>query len=490
MSISFNQVPSNFLAPFVFVEFSNAGAVQSDAELPYKVLILGQKTSGGAWTADTIQRATSLDQVIAGAGRGSMLHRMAMAYFANNRVTDTYFGVLSDNGAGVAASGTLTVTGPATAAGTLNIYLGGTLVQVAVASGDAQNAIAAAINTAINANLDLPVTSTVGTNVVTVTHRHKGTFGNSFDIRLNYQFGEATPAGVSVAIVAMANGTTAPTLTNLIAALGDNWYQLWAHGYTDATSLTAIEGELSSRFGPLRMIDGVAIASAAGTHGTLVTLGDGRNSPHSVIIAQPGKNPLTPPSEFAAAVAAVVAIAAENDPARPFQTLPVLGVLPPIEGDRFLISERNLQLRDGIATSRVDPGGTVLLDRLVTTYQVSSSGVADPSYRDVTTMLTLMYLRYSFRSRIALKYPRHKLANDGTRFGAGQAVVTPLIAKGEAMAWYRAMEDRGLVENGDTFKDSLIVERNATDVNRLDFMLPTNLINQLIVTAAQVRFQL
>jgi phage tail sheath gpL-like len=53
------------------------------------------------------------------------------------------------------------------------------------------------INAAINANLDLPVTSGVAANVVTVTHRHKGSCGNDFDMRVNYQDGEKTPAGVT-----------------------------------------------------------------------------------------------------------------------------------------------------------------------------------------------------------------------------------------------------------------------------------------------------
>src|SRR5262245_10499873 len=132
MSISFSSVPSNLRVPFVTAEFNNQRATQGAALLPYRVLIIGQKTSGGAWTANTIQKASNVDQVISGAGRGSMLHRMALKYFENNRFTETWFGVLADNGGGAFAAGTLTVTGPATAAGTLNIYLGGTLVQVAV----------------------------------------------------------------------------------------------------------------------------------------------------------------------------------------------------------------------------------------------------------------------------------------------------------------------------------------------------------------------
>jgi phage tail sheath gpL-like len=487
-TISFNAVPSSLRVPFVAVEFDNTRAQQGPAILPYRALLVGQKlTAGGTAVANTLYKVTTADQVLTLAGRGSMLHRMAMAYFANNKFSETWIGVLGDNGAGVQATGTITVTGPATATGTISLYLGGVRVPVAVVNGDAQNAIATAINAAINANLDLPVTSSVTTNVVTLTFRHKGLVGNEFDIRANYQDGESLPAGVSLAVVAMSAGTTNPVLTTLITALGDSWFQVVAHPYTDATSLTAIENEMASRFGPMRMIDGVAFTAKQDTFGNLATLGLGRNSQHSSIMA--ANSSPTPPMEIAAAVGAVAAYYAQIDPARPFQTLPLNGVLPPAETSRFTNSERNTLLFDGISVSKV-VGGKVQLDRLITTFQTNSAGAADTSYLDVTTMFTLLYLRYSFRAQMTSRYPRHKLADDGARFGPGQAVMTPKIGKAEAIAWFRGMEELGLVENFDQFKRDLVVERNVSDPNRMDFLLPPDVINQLIVTGAQIQFRL
>lgn len=490
LGISFTSIPSALRIPFVTAEFDSSRAQQGPGLLAYRALILGQKRSTGTAAANSLARVTSADQVATLAGRGSMLHRQAIAFFANNRFTETWIGVLDDNGAGVAATGTITVTGPATAAGTINLYLGGNLVQVAVASADTAAAIATAIAAAINANLDLPVTAAAVAAVVTLTHRHKGEVGNDYDLRANYQDGQVLPAGVGLAFVAMASGATNPVLTTLIAALGDTWFHVWSHGYKDATSLTAIETELASRFGPMRMIDGVAITSAIGTSGTLGTLGLTRNSPHGVIVPQPGKNPLTPPSEFAAAVAGVVAFYSPQDPARPLQTLPVAGVLAPAEADRFTLAERNLLLFDGISATKVVAGGQVQLERLITTSQTNAAGEADTAYLDVTTMLTLMYLRYAFRVGFMTKYPRHKLGNDGTRVAAGQAIMTPKLGRAEAISWFRDMEDLGLVEGFDQFKADLVVARNATDPNRLDFLLPPDLLNGLIVGAANFQFRL
>jgi phage tail sheath gpL-like len=490
MTITFNDVPSNLRVPFVAVEFDASAAAQGPALLAYRMLIIGQKTSAGSATANTLHKVTSVEDVIELAGRGSMLHRQAVAAFASNKMTEKWIGVLADDAGGVAAVRTITVTGPATAAGTIALYLGGRRVSVAVASGDVQNDIATAIEAALDADLDLPVTASVATNVVTITFRHKGVVGNSYDIRDSYRDGEALPAGVSLAYASTVTGTTNPALTSLIAAMGDSWFQILTHPYTDATSLSAIEAELADRFGSMRMIDGLAITSASGSHGTLTTLGDGRNSPHSVILAQPGENPLTPPMEFAAEAAGIVARYGAADPARPFQTLPMTHALPPAEADLFTLEERNLQLYDGVATSRVGAGGVVQLDRVITTYQENGAGADDTAYLDATTMLTLLYLRYSFRVRVQTRYPRHKLAADGTRFGPGQAVITPLLGKAEAVSWFRQMEELGLVEGFDQFKADLVVERNVLDPNRLDFLLPPDLINQLVVTAAKIAFRL
>jgi phage tail sheath gpL-like len=480
-------IQSNLRVPFVAAEFDNSRAEQGAPVLTYRGLLIGQKSTGAA-AANSLQKVTSADQVATLCGRGSMLHRQAKAWFAANKETELYIGVLADNGAGTAAAGTITVTGPATAEGTIALYLGGDLVQVAVASGDTANTIAAAINAAINAAADLPVTSSVSTNVVTVTFRHKGTVGNDFDIRVNYQDGEALPTGVSLALVQLTGGATNPVLTSLIAAMGDIWFHIIAHPYTDATSLTALETELADRDGPTRMISGQAFTAKSDTVSNMGTLGNGRNSRFNSIVGA-NASP-TPAYEVGANVAAVAAKYGAADPARPFQTLPLVWVKAPAESARYTLEERNLLLYDGISTLSVGAGGVVQIDRLITTYKTNGAGAADTSYLDVTTGLTLMYARYSFRTRWAQRYPRHKLAPDGTRVGPGQAVLTPKIAKAECVLWFRDLEEKGLFTNGDQFKRDLVVAINGSDPNRLDILLPPDLINALIVTAATIQFRL
>lgn len=493
MTISFDGIPTTLRIPFVFAEFNSSQAQQGPSILPYRGLIIGQKLSTGTAVADTTIRVTSVEQAIVLGGRGSMLHRQALAWFSVNKSTEVLLGVLADNGAGVAATGTIVFTSAATGSGTIAFYLGGERITVGVTASDATTALATNTAAAINANLDLPVTAGVASSTVTLTFRHKGVVGNTYDVRTNYRDGDALPAGVAMTITAVGSvvaGTTNPTLTNLIAGMADLWFQIWTHPYTDSTSLTAIEAELLSRFGPTRSIDGIAITATAGSFSAVSTLGLTRNSQNSLIFSPPGASPLVPPMEFAAGIAALVAIYGARDPARPFQTLalPQDRFPPPVETDQWSSDERNLFLFDGIATTRRAAGGIVQIERAITTYRTSPSGAADTAFLDATTMLTLLYLRYDWRVRIQIRYPRHKLADDDTQFGAGQAIMTPQQGKGEALLWFREKEKQGLVEGFDQFQRDLVVERNQSDPNRLDWLLAPNLINQLIGAAAQIRF--
>lgn len=486
--ISFNEISSNIRVPLFYAEFDNSKAVQGLAIQPWKALLIGQKTSAGSATVEIPVLISSADQAKSLFGVGSMLHRMAIKWFKNNKATEVWAIPVDDNGAGVLATANLAVSGPSTAAGTVSLWIGGRLLSVGVESGDADTDIATAIAAAINADTFLPVTASVVDDDVTVTAKNKGTNGNKIDIRLNYASDQELPAGVGVVITAMASGATNPVLTNLISALGEEQYNVIVNPYVDSTSLAALEAEMLDRWGYSRANEGVLIGAAGDTVGNLTTLGNARNSKHSVIFGTylfPN-----PPEEVAAAAAGQISTSAQIDPARPTQTLGLVDILAPVESDRFTWAERNTLLTDGIATMKVAAGGVVQIERAITTYQTNSFDVADISYLDSEVLFTLSYLRYSSKARFTQRYPRSKLAKDGTRFGVGQKIITPKIAKAEWYALFRQWEESGLVEGFDQFKEDLIVEVNASDPNRLDCLVSPDLINQLRVLGVQIGFLL
>ena len=489
--VTFNQVPSSTRVPFVFVEIDPSRASSGPAIQEYRAALIGQKLPTTPQAANVPLLATSADQVGQAYGSGSILHGMAVAWFKANKATEAWFVGVEDAGGATKGTKTLTVTGPATAAGSVFLYVAGRRITAAVASGDTANTIAASINSAIAASefaAELPMTAGVATNVVTLTARNGGTQGNAIDVRLNFQTGEALPAGVAIVVATGVTGATDPTLGTAVASLGARQYHVLAVGLNDATSVGVVDAELATRFGPSVQQEGHAFYGKAETHANLVTFGDGLNSKHTTVVGM--KAPLSPPWELGSSVAGIVAFYGQADPARPFKTLELPGIVGPALADRFTLLERDLLLKNGIATAVVDDAGVTRAERLITTWQVNATGAADVSFLDVTTLLTLSYLRFDFRTRFQTTFPRHKLADDGTRYGAGQPVVTPKTAKAFAATVFRGWEGLGLVEGFDQFLADLVVERNAQDRNRLDIVLPPDLVNQLQVAGVSLQFLL
>lgn len=491
-NISFAHIPANIRVPLFYAEMdaSQAGYFTQNQ----RALLIGQKLASGSGTAATPYLVSTTDQAKSLFGVGSMLARMHAAYRLQDPFGEVWCIALADAGGGTQATGTVTVTGPATGAGTVSLYIAGQLVSVAVASGDSANTIAAAINTAINAATDLPVTSTVSTNVVTLTCRWNGATGN--DIMVSDSFrgsagGEQLPAGIALAYVAMASGATDPSVSAAITAMGDEEYDFVIHPYTTSTALDLFQTEYNDsvgRWAYSRQVYGHCYTALRGALAALTTAGGLRNDPHHTIAGIDADCP-APNWEYAAAYGGRNAVYLMVDPARPTQTGELTGILAPRAGKRFLMTERQSLLNYGIATSYI-AGGQLRVERAITTYQKNAWNQADPSYLDSETLHQSAYVIRNLRRRITTKYPRHKLANDGTRFGAGQAIVTPNVIRGELLAAYADMELDGIVENGDAFAKALIVERNATNPNRIDVLLPPDYVNQLRIFALLNQFRL
>lgn len=488
MTISFNSIPVGLRVPGQYIEFDSSRATNGLPVLPNRILVIGQKLAAG--TAAALAPVVVAEAAAANAlfGRGSMLARMVRAVKAADRYSELTVIPLADLDAGTAATGTITVTGPSTAAGTIALMIAGQRVPVTIASGLSANNTATAIGAAINAALDLPVTATVNAAVVTLTARHKGTCGNDIDVRHSHYQGEGLPAGIALAIVAMANGAGDPDYATVWPVVGDGNYRTIVLGTATATILGAAKAELDDRWGPVRMLESMAYGAKTGNQAAASAFGGALNSQLISIIGT-GASP-TPPWEFASSYGAICGYYSHIDPARPLHTLTLPLVIGPKEGARFTRAERELLLRDGIATYATDQDGTVRIERAITTWQTNAAGLDDTAYLDMETVHTLAFFRQALRIRIATKFPRHKLASDGTNFARGQAIVTPGIIRAEIVALFRELEEAGLVEQLDQFIADLIVERDGSDPNRVNALVPPDLVNQFRSFAAQVQFRL
>lgn len=485
MAIAFNLIPLSINTPGSFIEFDTSRAVQGTPAQPHTVLLAGIMGSGTA-TAGTIVKVKSPDDAVTKFGQHSPLAQLCAAYKSIDRLTEVFaYGFAEPTGTN--ASGTWTITGPATEDGALPFYVSGRRIEVAVTSGDTATDVGDALVTAHNLLTDSPTTVANAAGVVTATVRHDGPHGNGVKLGVALKDGESVPAGLAVAVVQPTSGATSEDYAALVTAMGEDQYNTIVITSNDSTEVAKIVTELEDRWGPMRQIEGSLFTSLSGTQGALTTAGNGYNS-HTLVFTGTEANALLPaPWEVAGLVAARDAYQTQVDPARPRTGLVLGGASAPPRGSRFTRAERDTLLSDGVSTTKAASDGRLLIERLITTYQTNASGITDVALKDQTSVRTLAYLRYSIRARIASKYGRHKLADDGNE-RAGQPIVTSSILRAELIALFREWQDAGLVENIDQYKDELLVERDDNDPNRVNAIIPPDLINSFLVFAGQISF--
>lgn len=492
MSVSFSNIPSDIRVPLFYAEVDNSMANSGASSL--RRLLIGQvndDADGAEIGRLTLVSRTSEAKDIGGAG--SMLASMHARWRAIDVAGEVWCLPLKV-ATGVAATGTVTVTGSVESAGLVNLYIAGQRVRALAVAGASADAVATALAAAINEAIDLPVTATVAAGVVTLQAKFKGELGNDIQVQLN-RLGrvnsEVTPAGLTIVTTGMTGGVGSPDAAAALAALGDEEFEFIAQPWSDADTLDAWKETMddsAGRWSWAKQLYGHVYTAKRGTLGELVAAGRLRNDPHVTIHGFERGVP-QPAWEVAAAWAARTAVFISADPARPTQTGSLTGIDPADASDRFTLTERQSLLTSGMATASYS-GGSYRIERAITTYQRNAYGQADDSYLDSETLHQSAYVIRYLRSIITSKYGRHKLANDGTRFGPGQAIVTPKVIRGELIAAYGALERDGIVENAEMFNQYLIVERDANNPNRLSVLFPPDLVNQLRVFALLYQFRL
>ena len=498
MAIS-TTIPENWKLPLFWAVVDGSMAGNLTESQP--ALLVGQFFPG-AGTAQPNVAIPVGSVALAGQlfGVGSMLERMYNRFFAGNTTQQIWCIPVADPAAGQAAAGSIAFAIASLNSGVLSFYAAGQRVQIPVYSTDTPASIAANLAAAINATNTLPIAAVVdatNTAKVDLTCKWKGLTGNDIDLRLNFlglYGGETTPVGLSVTIAAMTGGAGEPDMSDAIAAIATRQFYHVGMPYSDTGSLDAWDGEYGfapgGRWSFTRQQYGWVYNAVRFDYADGLTWGLAHNS--SVItsmIIEPGTP--SPVWEVTAGYCAQGAAALLDDPARPLQTLQLAGILPAGIADRFSQQEQNSLVNSGLAVQSVDASGAMAIAREAMQYQFNLYGQADTAFGLLTVLSNLAELLSRMKAAITSKYPRHKLAPDGTKFGPGQAIVTPTVILAELVAEGRAAEYDGLMSNVALFISNLIVEIDDNNPNRINVLWPPQLMGQLrdFDVLAQFRLQ-
>jgi phage tail sheath gpL-like len=365
----FQNIPVNIRVPLFYAEMDNsmAGTFQQN----YRALLIGQSTKSSG-VVDEPKLISSRGGLIELVGADSMLVGMYDMFRKNNIATELWALPVAENTSGVKATGTITITGTATENGVLSLYIAGKLVSTTILDEDIDEEIAIAVASAINNNTSLPITAVADDGVITLTCKLKGLMGNDIDLRFNYlgeNNGEIIPAGIELNIVAMSGGLLNPVIDTALASLGDETFDFIGLPFTDSANLTSMQefmNDTTGRWSWEKQVYGHSFSVINKDTAEAQTFGSNLNDQHKTI-ANLYKTP-NPTYEVLGALLGQASSSLGIDPARPLQTLPLIGILAPDVKDLLDTTNRNTLLFNGIATIGV-VNGTCQIERLVTTYQ-------------------------------------------------------------------------------------------------------------------------
>lgn len=509
--IAFPNIPATELIPLFQLDWGNSAQFQPGLQTS---LLIGPTTNTNSDVAPQLIANTAM--ACTNWGARSMIASMAERYIDADPYGSVWGFGLADNAGGTAATGTITITGSATAAGTLSFYIAGRYVPVAVSNGDNLATIVTNVVTAINSFVDssnvgrfqkkqgdkgvkLPCTAASSLGVITLTAANKGTLGNAIDVELNYKGvvnQETIPPGLTVTIVAMASGATDPLTNGLATALANTAFDFICIPFCTQQSLTDYANLLSNATGRWSWASQIyghiwtaRISADANGSDALSFCASAYADDQNTTCVQAEATTPSPPWDIAATWMGAAAASLRADPALPLQTLALPNLMAPRRHKEFPFSVRESLLAAGVALMSYNPDRSCQIQRAVTTYTTDTNGSPDSSYRDTETLYTLMAVVRQLKGDCLAQFSRVKLAGNGSQTGAGN-IATPSSIRSALQASYQTMINNGWVQNLAGFSKGLVVQQNSADATRVDVLFDPILVSGLRVLGILTQFSL
>jgi phage tail sheath gpL-like len=456
-----------------------------------RALIFAQIGSGGTASAGlTTEVPRTPAEINALFGATSMAAFLCREFRRINPWTVLDVRGFADNGSGVAAYGTITWSGTATADGSFYVTVGSKRqhrYKVDVAIDDTAADIATALKALADADAAAPTAATITTSTTSkFTAVSKGTWANGFPLIV-----EGAVAGITYTVTGFANGATDPSLTGAFDVLANTRH---LHMLFPSTwERTGLKDWLDSRFNvdndvkdgrcilwepnATDDIDDLKTASLAMNSASVVLL---TNRPNATAAWKGPHLPEAPDllaTIFGAARArryetgvSVSDIVATNESldqfggvelcSLPYFNTPFLGVGQPLAGTGYTQQEQVELEGAGITVVGANDSQTgVLAGAVVTTWQADVAGNDDSTWKYLEWIDTHSAIREILVNNLRKKFSQYRLS-----FGdevAGRAIVTPAMMRAYIMELCLGMMDQCLIVKGQVsrqyIQDNMVV---------------------------------
>lgn len=453
--------------------------------LPQRILVLGvaNDSNDGTVTHDEIERYNTAEAVGKKFGYGSPMHQAMRILKPSSGVGVGGIPILfsAQSPTGTACEKKIAVTGSATKAGTATVVIGGRKTidgdsySFGYSNGDTATNLASAIKNAINGVKSCPYTATASAGDVTLTAKYKGL--NS-DVKVRVDFGD-NANGITYAVSTTTASAGAPTVTGGLNNIGSEWVTMVVNTYSPSSTSILDEFQTfnghpgvtsTGRYSGIIMKPFIAITGVCTTgEKTDAKTYAAANDEEVTNAFAPAYGSEGICSEASANYALLESVIAQNSPHldiinRKLQDMPApddMSIAKPTYDDR------DIMVKGGLSTDVWNDGEYVIKD-FVTTYH--SSDDDQPVFRYVRDLYVDFNMKYAYFIKQEKFVVGKIIVPDDSvpASGVSQDSIMPKTWRALVMDLIEDFASRGMLVDVDFTKQSLQVEINATNPNRLD----------------------
>ena len=489
---------TNDPVPGEYVEVAFAQGVPSLANGVDYVLLMGNILSTGSGAVNTLYGPdtpipmTGIDDANLLFGESSELARLVSRFVKTNQTTPVYAIGVAEGGSATAATGTITVTGPATGNGTLRIYVDDEFCDVGFVTGDSATTIATNAVTQITAKSSWRASASNVAGVITLTTKQKGLRANSLRYFARVIPFTGTGVGVTPTTSTLATGgTVSDDVAAALAVVVARKFAYIVPAHVDATNLGKVLTQINTQAAPVTGIRQAMVAGSTDSLANSITIVDSLNSARSELIWQLEGD--IPAGELAAHVCAAYML--YEAPSVPRLNFNFYGdadgepwfVKPALSGSAPTRGQIAAALNAGLTPIASRSASSAYLVKRITT-RYKTGAVLDYRIRDAHKRVVCDRYADSLVAGAALRFRGKEIGDDPKNNEplAGPRVVTPRVVKAFLDGVTDVYAGNDLLQNVPTIKAQTQVLRDSQNRQRMGARVPLQPIDILDQLAAKV----
>ena len=488
--------------PAVRVEVNFAKGEGSTATGPRSVLLLGLKSAAGIGTVDTLYGPDTADQLIdtttadALFGAGSELARMYARFIRANPSTPCYAIATTPGDTPIAATGTVVLTGPATANGSIRYSISKSqFVEVGFITGESITTIGDRLEDAVNAKADWPFTASNAAGTITMTAKCSGTRGNQ--IRHMAKVSPLTGTGIAVTPVsstAFTGGTVVDDVQNALDLVNARRFSYIVLAHEDSSNITAAATHVATLALPINGLRQRLIAASVDTLSAVLAIASAQNFTREELIWHEENDQGT--GVLAAQMAAIYTLGESQNPIQcNYDGWPATDgqragwfVEDPMSGEFATYSEQTAALNGGVTPiGRTATGSAYLVRRVSTKHLVDTA----PIILDGHKVSVPDIYADDLQNKLVTLYPQKVLGDDPPQ-DAPPPRTTQVVFVGNIRTSTNGLTEAygpvgglSLIEKVDLTIAETVVER-STNTWRVNISVPLRVVDCLHQVAAQI----